>query len=265
MNVLILSEFSEVSKNAASYALDFLHNQPSRIYLLNITRLNFDKTASDLLDEQLISISRNLKSEIKRLKSYNTQKGHTFHRCLSSEDLISATLNAVKEYEIDLIFLGAASDDFHEHPIFGIHAYQVLKQVPCDFITVPFHARFKPDPKLLFPIDPETFKKKNFDFDKMEKFLNFKKIQILELNEDEEDTVICPAATAVFKKYKNLVIQGTEWKILLHSEKSLWQAIQHNFDHLIISASNLHIFDEFFPEIINIENRLPILIMNESH
>lgn len=126
MNVLILTDFSDVSMNTGRYAVDFLKNSPANFHLLNIRKFNFQSSAKEEWNAQLVSTLEKLQDTVNGLEVYTKNVEHIFHTQLSSDNLIMAVRIALVEKEIDLIFIGAVSRNTHSHPILGDHAYDVV-------------------------------------------------------------------------------------------------------------------------------------------
>ncbi|WP_211222966.1 universal stress protein [Salinimicrobium terrae] len=93
-NILIPFDFSEVSKNALEYAVNFADKDPSiTLFLLNISNENSDVNA----------IKENFKKIIKKYKKPLLPEIHSIVR---SGELVSSIIQLQKELKIDLIIMG---------------------------------------------------------------------------------------------------------------------------------------------------------------
>lgn len=231
MNVLILTDFSEASENAGRYAADFLKKTSANFYLLNIHNFNFNRSASNYLENELVAILDELQVGAKKLKEYSKNKKHKFNTILSSESLISGVRKALIEKKIDLIFIGAASQDEHSHPILGDHAYDVVRKIKCNIIAVPAGCSYANPKKAVFPVDDSILRAEdqqeilnNLDY------LNSLDFKILEIRDGEMENP--------FK-----ISDGELHKKPVPFTKDLFKDIQKHYDMIFVIGKNLSICD----------------------
>lgn len=231
MNVLILTDFSGTSENAGKYATDFLQKTATNFYLLNIHNFNFKRSASELLENELVSTLGQLQLDAAKLEKYSGNKKHKFHTILSSENLISAVRKAMTEKKIDLIIIGAASQDDHSHPILGDHAYDVVRKIKCNIIAVPSGCTYKNLKKAVFPVDNSILsaieQKKILENLPYLDSSNFTHLEIKDgdVEYSENDDLNIPHKTPV------------------PFTKTLFKEIQKHFDIIFIFGKNLSICD----------------------
>ena len=231
MNVLILTDFSETSQNAGRYAVDFLQKTAANFYLLNIHNFNFNKSASDLLEKQLVTNLAHLQKGVKALEDYTANKQHKFNTILSSESLISAVRKAMADKKIDLIFIGAVSQDEHEHPILGDHAYDVVRKIKCNIIAVPDGCVFENPRKAVFPVDQSIMSVG--EQKRILENLNYLHASDFTLLEIKDGDVGYPNATNGEIPFKTPV----------PFTKELFKDIQEQFDIIFVIGKNLSICD----------------------
>ncbi|WP_300436867.1 universal stress protein [Christiangramia sp.] len=233
MNVLILTDFSEVSDNAAKYAIDFLQEIPSNFYLLNIQDFNFNRTASNKLEHQLIDILEKLQKNAEELKYYSSNPEHHFNTSLSSENLIKAVRLAMEERKIDLIFIGTVSQKTHQHPILGDHAYDVVRKIKCNIIAVPAGCQYKIPKNTIFPVDSSLIPDEKIVQIMEESFyLKKTKFSLMEIND-----------TKVIARNP----EGQEKNVIRFKDLNynFLEDIREKFDFIFIIGKNLNICDRF--------------------
>jgi len=232
MNVLILTDFSETSENAGKYATDFLQNSAANFYLLNIHNFNFNRSARNILGNELVSTLEQLQIDAKKLDDYSRNKKHHFNTILSSENLISAVRKALVDKKIDLIFIGAASQDEHAHPILGDHAYDVVRKIKCNIIAVPAGCSYENPKKAVFPVDRSILsmhEQKRF-FDNLT-YLDSSDFTLLEIKDGDVE-------------YSEGVNNNIPFKAPVPFTKNLFRDIQKEFDIIFIFGKNLSICDQ---------------------
>lgn len=231
MNVLILTDFSEVSKNAGFYAVDFLKNTGANFHLLNIREFNFQKSASDTWNTQLVSTLEKLQQSVQKLEAYTANEEHHFHTRLSSDNLIKAVRIALIEKKIDLIFIGAVSHSEHSHPILGDHAYDVVRKIKCNIMVIPGDCSYRPTEKVVFPLDHSlTSENINKISDRLDYF-EPSEFKLLGISETEVSAA------------KEKIESENDMEYLPTFNSDIFRKIQKDFDLVFVLGKNLTICD----------------------
>lgn len=252
MNVLILTDFSEVSRNTGKYAADFFQKTAANFYLLNIHAFNFNRSEENNLGKKLVLTLDQLQKDAAHLSNYSGNPNHKFETILSSENLISAVRKVLLEKKIDLIFIGTASQNERSHPILGDHAYNVVKKIKCNIIAVPGGCSYHELKKAVFPVDRNIFSTAEQDrvFDSLN-FLTTAHFEILEIKNRNVEYL---------EKEKNTLSVKTP----VAFTRKLFKEIQKQFDVIFILGKNLNICDRLlhsrhgFTAKMNIE--IPIFV-----
>lgn len=252
MNVLILTDFSETSDNAGRYAVDFLKTTDVNFYLLNIHSFNFNKSASDILENELIITLSALQKKAKELKKYAGNKRHKFHTILSSENLISAVRKALQEKKIDLIFIGAVSQNEHSHPILGDHAYEVVRKIKCNIIAVPGGCAYENPRKVVFPVDHSilSLEEQRQILENLN-YLDSSDFTFLEIKDGDVEYPDSNNSTSLLKTP-------------IPFTRSLFKNIQNQYDIIFIIGKNLSICDRLlhteYGFSVNMNIEIPIFV-----
>lgn len=268
MNVLILSDFSEVSENAGRYALDFLRDTPSTITLLNIQDINLNVESSETLGKEMLDISKKMHASIENLKAYSSNPKHRFKLNLSLDNLITAVRRCVEEKKINLIFIGAASKEERKHPLLGNHAYEIIQKIKCNILAVPNNAHFVMPKRMLMPIDYSVLSEwKSYQILKDKNYVKSKRLTLLNINENNSNS----HNNQMFQDLWEGDSESTVEFISLN-ENNFFQTdflleIQGKFDIIVILGKNLSISDKLLHSryglFSKISNKLPILILHD--
>lgn len=230
MNVLLLTDFSEASDNAAKYALDFFRHQPAKFYLLNIHQFNFNTSENKNLDDELQDTLKMLLKKQEDLEQYCKRKHQCIDIVLSSENLITATRNAISEKNIDYVVIGTVSKNVRHHPILGDHAYEVVKKIRSKIMAIPSNSQFASPKNVAFPVDFSVVAKDRIlDIMENRNFLEESKISIFELDRD----LVSKAPTDELIEHKLAGKTGVE----------MIQNIQQDYDMILVMGKNLSICD----------------------
>lgn len=268
MNVLILTDFSEVSENAGKYAVDFLQDFAANFYLLNIQDFNFNKTASGRLENQLLNTWEKLQAGISFLEDYTRNENHHFSYVLSSENLITAVRKALEEKKIDLIFIGMASKEVHHHPILGDHAYEVIRKIRCNIMAVPGESTFRRTEKIVLPVDFSVLPgKKVHELLESKSYINASDITLIDLDEKHAGKNGLVVQKAVDTRIKNAKVKSLQMAQSDIFTEGLLSEIQNGFDMIVILGKNLNVCDRLLHAkhgvFATTANSLPILVIHQ--
>ncbi|MDT0642800.1 universal stress protein [Zunongwangia sp. F363] len=268
MNVLILTDFSEVSNNTGKYALDFLGNAPGQIYVLNIQNINFKKAVPDVLERKMVEISGKLHKSIELFQQYSNNLKLEFHSILSSENLINAVRRCVAEKKIDLIFIGAISRDVRHHPLLGDHAYEVVRKIKCNIVAVPENQKYRKPETSILPIDYSVLSEERiYQHIKNCSFLKDTQMTVVEI---EENDFGVKKEETVAHKLPDL-LNGAKVDYIDMAEPAIFSRdvlleIQEKFDIIVVLGKNLNVCDRLLHTRYGlcsmVNNQLPILVLH---
>lgn len=268
MNILILTDFSEVSENAGRYALDFLRETPSTISLLNIQDINLNKESSEKLGKKMLSISKNMHSAIDNLKAYSTNSNHKFHLNLSLDNLITAVRGCVEKKKIDLIFIGAASQKERKHPLLGNHAYEIIQKIKCNIFAVPDKVQYVTPKRMILPIDYSVLsERRSFQILRDRNYVKSESLTVLNVNEKENYSLNRKMIQELWESDSEENMNFTTLNKNTFFNTDFLLEIQEKFDVIVILGKNLSISDKLlhsrYGMCSKISNKLPILILHE--
>ena len=266
MNVLILTDFSAVSINAAGYSLNLLREVPSNFYVLNIdTSDNYQEMSSDKRED---IFREKLRGRIESLRSLSQNPDHRFEALFSRDNLLNATRKYVEEKNIDLIVMGAVRRDFQKHTLIGNHTYEIMKKVKCNLLAIPENSQYVAPREVAIPIDYSvTLDKKVLQFLEHSTVPNETRFTVMEVKEKVAVEGLSSAEEKdLFYPLSNRKLRFSELETEAVASKEQFMQVQKEFDMLVILGRNLSICDRFLHTehglYSSIENRLPILVLH---
>ena len=160
MNVLIPTDFSENSKNAMRYAMDFFADCSVRFYMLHVSSPNsaFQKRQQKALQntwsvEKPTSPKELLEEEVKNYRLLARNSEHEFFTLEKEGSLIEVIRSRVEQQEINLIVMGTKGNAGMEQDSSGSKTYEVITKVKCPIMVVPDHARMEKIKNISFITD----------------------------------------------------------------------------------------------------------------
>jgi nucleotide-binding universal stress UspA family protein len=138
-NIMVPIDFSDYSKNALRYAVEFARNFKSKIYLVYVVEpmvypadFSMGQVAIPAAD---MDLQGRAEEELQKLAS---EIGHD----LEVESFIKTGKpffeinDAAKEKDIDLIIIATHGHTGVEHLLFGSTAEKVVRKAPCPVLTL---------------------------------------------------------------------------------------------------------------------------------
>lgn len=264
MNVLVLTDLSDVAKNAGSYAVQFLAHTPAVFHMLNIRLFNPGHSGEAFDPETEKLALKNLKQRAAELKEISTNKQHEFKVHYSENDLLGATRNYVAAKEIDLIVMGAAHKGHSPHTIIGNHTYEMIKKIRCNVLAVAENCKFDPLQNLILPIDySASIEGKTFNFLKRRGVAEKAAITVVEMEKTIQDEPGRKFFGEINDRKIHLLKMETSEAF---SEKQL-QQVQKRFELIVLLGKNIGICDELLHTehglCSKVALNLPILVLHE--
>ncbi len=159
-NILLLTDFSEDSRNAIEYALQFFKGGKYNFYILNVHKVS-NYTTGDLMassDDASIydSIIKNPKAALdkmikKFLKEYNNED-FSYEAICDYDSFISAVKQTINLRKIDLTVMGTNGATGANEVIFGSNTIAVIRQVDCPVMVIPQEFKFIEPTNILFAL-----------------------------------------------------------------------------------------------------------------
>lgn len=266
MNVLILTDFSVVSSNAAEYTLKLLKELPARFYLLNA-----DPGISSMdpqAQEREIIANKKLQGRINSLRALSQNSAHRFEALFSRDNLLNATRRYVLERNIDLIVMGAVRRDFLKHTLIGNHTHEIMKKVKCNLLAIPENTIYVEPREIAIPIDYSvSLDQRVFRFLNTSTVPDDTRFTVLEKKDKllQERTQVAMEED-LFHPLSGRRLHFSELETDAVASKDQFLEVQNEYDMMVILGRNLSICDRFLHTeqglYSSVENRLPILVLH---
>ncbi len=169
MNTILLpTDFSESSKNAIKYALDFFKGHTCTFYFLNIQKTSEYVTAdvrsaspkSSVYDAVIADNKKELSSFVGAFKKDYSSEDYTFHEKVDYDTFVDAINQSISLYSIGLIIMGTNGATGAKEVLFGSNTLQVIRQVDCPVFIIPDTYSYKKIESILFSLHHEDVLKK---------------------------------------------------------------------------------------------------------
>lgn len=151
-NILLPTDFSPNSRNAAGYALQFFRDTPCTFHLLHIIPVPTGNLRSTYLSIPP-GVQKKFDELLNWLNSIKTNPQHNFTIVYKAGYLIEAVRAQVVEKNIDLILMGTKGATNQSGTVVGKNTSDVMMKVKCPILAISENATYKSPEKILFPTD----------------------------------------------------------------------------------------------------------------
>lgn len=160
-NILLLTDFSEDSRNAIEYALQFFKGGKYNFFILNVHKVS-NYTTGDLMassaDASIYdSIIKNPKAALNKMikkfiNEYNNED-FSYEAICDYDTFISAVKQTINLKKIDLMVMGTNGATGANEVIFGSNTIAVIRQVDCPVMVIPQGFKFIELTNILFALE----------------------------------------------------------------------------------------------------------------
>ena len=157
-NILIATDFSEPSINAATYAVQLAKHTGAKVTFIYVypmpvvaTDMPVVLTSYDELDNDSMATLKKTADEISAKCNYTPATD-----CLVSPGfLLESLTDVVREKNFDLIVMGITGAGALSERLIGSSATVVIRHLRCSTLVIPLSARFQPIHTIVFATDFE--------------------------------------------------------------------------------------------------------------
>jgi universal stress protein A len=144
--ILVPIDFSEVSKKALGYAVQFAEPKSRHIVLLHIVERRPRRERDRKFDHWGGSRMDEAERKLLELGEHELGLGSAFDLLVEMGQPFREIVNAAKALSVDLIVMAADGRSRHRHALGGRTAEQVVRHAPCPILVVREreHELFKP-------------------------------------------------------------------------------------------------------------------------
>ncbi|MBQ0734799.1 universal stress protein [Aquimarina celericrescens] len=197
-NILLPTDFSDNSKNAINYAMEFFKKELCTFYVLNVQKAS-SYTTDDLMaapantsihESVLSDVKKKLNILVDQLKSSYSDENYTFHTITDYDIFTDAINQTVTSKNIDLIVMGTNGATGAAEVVFGSNTLNVIRKVDCPVIAIPQGYTFKQPKIILYTIDEMDHFNTDGIEPLMDTLIKYKSsLRILKIKEDDTVTV----------------------------------------------------------------------------
>lgn len=273
--VLLPTDFSKNSYNAACYGLELLQNETCIFYLTNaytppFYRVDYVRGSPGQLglpDDYYNFAEKNLRRFEERLRKRFQNPKHNIVLHAAFNTLDEEIKRTIQNENIDFIIMGTQGATGAKELFFGSNTVHTIKKVTVPVLAVPSEQKFKPLKALLFPTDLEIeFTMKRLDFLLLLSQLWQCKIHVLHVASPDG----LPDNQSKNKSVLESVLNKTDYTYHDYPDQDLLTAINHfhsnNPINMMVMIRNKHTFLErlFIEPIIKnigLHTDIPFLVL----
>ncbi len=159
-NILLPTDFSENSKNAVVFALEFFKGNSCNFYFLNV-----QKTTDFIMDDVMSGAPGSSVDEVilqdnkKQLKEFMvpfqekyTREAYKFLPFVDFDALTHSIQQLMGSENIDLIVMGTNGATGAKEVLFGSNTLQVIRNIDCPLLVIPENVTFEKMESVLFTV-----------------------------------------------------------------------------------------------------------------
>ncbi|WP_448697525.1 universal stress protein [Mucilaginibacter sp. AW1-3] len=165
--ILVPTDFSEASENAARYAIKLAKSIKAHVKLCNAFKVpgetpiaaqvvwpleNYDDMKKDVMDELAI-VAKRLEAE--NISEPEQFQPHIDYTC-EAGNAVDVIRNIVDDQNINMIVMGMSGAGFINRLFLGSTSRTIIDKIGCPVLLVPLKTSFKPINKIGFATDLDT-------------------------------------------------------------------------------------------------------------
>lgn len=267
MNILLPTDFSDNSRNAVAYALQFFKDSSCHFHLLHVLPIPSNDLATSVMSMSP-QVRDNFGKLLDWLNSIKVNPDHQFHTCFKASYLLDAVRESVQEKNIDLILMATKGKTNAQGVMIGRNTSDVMIKVRCTVLAISEKTVFKEHKEILFPTDYKI----NYGSKMLKTLLNLTSlskanIKILEIFSSENEPSHDQLENRQFLQgtlSPKIPILETYYLQKELSPKKVFVS-SRNTDMIVLAAKNLNLCQKFLHNDQNeipFINQLPLLVLH---
>lgn len=266
MNILLPTDFSENSRNAAAYAVQLFKQVTCTFHLLHVVPIERSIEHSAAIPK---AVQEQFDDLLSWLGSQGKNPRHSFHICFKKNYFIEAVREKVKEKNIDLILMGTKGITNKKDLVLGKNTSDVMMKVKCSAMAISEKAVFKTHKEILFPTDYKIhYTAKMLETLMLLSGLSKASVKILELYNSKEEP--SPEQVRNRQHLTNSFFPSKPGVQTYYSYKnppssSLFTS-NENVDMIVMAARNLNLCQRLLKNQVNTQipfiRNLPLLVLH---
>lgn len=154
MNILLPTDFSEKSKNAAIYALRTFRDVPCTLYVMHaFAPSSTENEQRDELNHLPPEFYKQFEAFLYSIIDKRENVNHKFKVIFKRDYFIEAVREVVHEHGINLIIMGTKGVFKSTDSVIGKYTEEVMKKVKCPVLAISENKLYEKPQHILFPTD----------------------------------------------------------------------------------------------------------------
>lgn len=268
MNILLPTDFSDNSRNAVAYAMQFFKEVPCTFHMLHVVHV----PSGDLSGGNLgipLGIQEQFDDLLQWIEDIKVNPNHTFNISFKINYFIEAVREQVTEKNIDLILMGTKGATNRKENTIGKNTSDVMMKVKCPAMAISEKAIFKGHKEILFPTDYKiNYNTKMLDTLLVLTQLSKASVKILELFNSDQEPSQEQIANRTFLQTSfspNTPLIQTFYSPKNSDHKTIFTT-NKNVDMIVMAAKNLNLCQRLLKNNsrnqIPFINQLPLLVLH---
>jgi nucleotide-binding universal stress UspA family protein len=156
--ILVLTDFSEASRNALAFARSFFSDTLADFHLVNVLPSHADSFngVKHTAESDRSEATRQLQAIVTELRLQAANDWHTFRSTTKSGKPLDIVEQIVREEPYDFVVIGPVTASVNE--LFGNNAIALIHRLKANVLVVPTTARIKPVYQVVLAIDFASLK-----------------------------------------------------------------------------------------------------------
>lgn len=268
MNILLPTDFSQSSRNAAAYALQFFQDVPCTFHFLHVYPKPAEIT-NVYYHAMPVEVAQKFEEQLTWLEDIRSNNLHFFEISFKLNYLIEAVRDYVIHHAIDFILMGTRGIAGQKGISIGKNTADVMMKVKCPAMVISEEAIYKAQKEILFPTDYKiTYSPKMLDTLFNLTQMSQASVKILELYNTENEPTAEQLANKIFlqKSFSpDSPMVQTYYSFKNSNSCSLFLS-NENVDMVVMAAKNLSLCQKLLKSSTTSDpfflKQLPLLVLH---
>lgn len=206
-NILVPTNFTEISSNALAYAKEFADRTKATIFLYHAYHIpvsTTDISYGTLFDEYQLIENENREALLREVARIKKKYPELHIEPILKEGFFVDSISEVIEVQkIDFVVMGTAGAEGFEEMFLGTNSGAILSKISCPLIIIPHVYQFKPVQKIVFASD---YLKTDFDaINKVVEIARIFQAQLIIIHVSNHDV---ESRALAHQNFRSFVVQG---------------------------------------------------------
>ncbi|WP_353779419.1 universal stress protein [Winogradskyella sp. 3972H.M.0a.05] len=272
--ILLLTDFSDNSRNAINYALEFFKGEPCQFHVMHVHKMGtftsddlMMSSESNIYDSIVKAPKEKLVRLVNSLKNSFKNSNYTFETIVDFDDFTDAVNQVVTSKSIELVIMGTNGKTGAKEVIFGSNTLNVVRNVHCNTLVIPENYKYKAPKTALLPLNTKDTVHGS-SINRLKQFLQAYNLdfKVLRVNPDGKEH-------PEFKLFDRSNLEDLKYDYFIINDVPLHYAVNSfiqlkNIDVAVILVKDEGFFDRLFSgsAVTKLSNslKLPMLVLHND-